>query len=219
MILTFLLLSLVFLISYPIIGFKVIKAFREKDKRKLHRNSALLLILFLVSGFYWRLLPGSDFVWIPIEKIREKNYNFETTGYKFNKGKSIYISESVRAFNGDGYSIWIYEIDNSTASYFKNPNDAFFSKHPRTELRSHWESEFWKKTPFDQAEQMFLDFAYSSLDDLEFELDDILNEEGNYYGYEYFMHDFNDSTAYVGDIDFYVICPKRKIIVIINHNT
>ncbi len=179
----------------------------------------MLIVLILIPGFFWRILPGSDFFWKPIEKIQEKNYNLELTGFEFNDGKLVYIDESERSFNGDGYSIWIYEIDEKTAKYFKNPNDEFFSKYPNTELRSNWKSEFWKKTPFDQKEQQFFNFAHSSLDKLKFELEDLLIEKGNYYAYEYYMHNFSDENIFIGNIDFYIICPNRKIIVKINHNT
>ena len=218
MILIILFFTLIILISYPIIGYKMIKAFRKKDKRKLYRLSALLLILIMIPGFFWGILPGSDLFWQPIEKVQEKNYNKELTGFEFKDGKLIHEYETERFFNGDGYSIWIYELDEKTADYFKNPDTTFFTEYPTTDLRNHWQSEFWKKTPFDKTEQKFLDFAHSSLDNLDFELEDLLNEKGNYYGYEYYLHNFGE-TELVADIDFYIICPNRKIIVKINHNT
>ena len=195
------------------------KAFLIKDKRKLYLLSGFLLIIILIPGVFWRILPGADFIWLPIDKIQEKSYNLEITGFEFNNGETFYEYESERAFNGDGYSIWIYEIDQITANYFKNPNDIFFKKHPRSELRSHWKTEFWKRTPFDKKEQQFLDFAHISLDKLDFELTDLLNEHGNYYAYEHYTHHFSDESVYIGNIDFYIICPNRRIIVKINHNT
>ena len=181
MILIVLLLTLAILISYPIIGFKIIKAIRKKDKRKLYRLSAILLILILIPGFFYRILPGSELFWQPIEKIQDKNHNEKLTGFEFYDGKLIYEYETERFFNGDGYSIWIYELDEETAEYFKNPNASFFTEYPTTDLRNDWESEFWKMTPFDKTEQKFLNFAHSSLDTLNFELEDLLNEKGNYY--------------------------------------
>ena len=219
MLLIILLLILALIISYPIIGFKIFKAIRSENKRKSYRLSALLLILILVPGFLLRILPGSDLLWKPIDNLQERNDNIEITGHKFNYGKEIFKYESERDFNGDGYSIWIYEIDENTANYFKDPNEDFFTKHPNRKYRKHWESEFWKRTPFNPKEQHFLEFANNTLDNLEFELKDVLNEQGNYYAYQYYMHDFSDGTLYVGNIDFFVICPKRKIIVKINHNT
>ncbi|WP_425077844.1 hypothetical protein [Psychroserpens sp. S379A] len=218
MLLIFLIIVLSLLTSYLVIGYRIFKAIRRKDKRKAYQLSLLLTLLILIPGFYLRILPGSNFFWKPIELAKEKNYNVELTGFEFNDGDLIYVYESERFFNGDGYSIWIYKIDEQTAEYFKNPNEEFFSKHPQTELRSHWIPEFWKKTPFDKKEQKFLDFAHSTLDELDFELEDLLNEKGNYYAYEYFIHDFTKSEV-VANIDFYIICPNRKFIVKINHNT
>ncbi len=219
MILIILFATLVLIISYSIIGYKIYKAFRKNDKRKLYTLTTFLIILILVPGFFLKILSSSDFFLEPVEIVQEKNYNQQLTGFNFNDGEKIYEFETERSFNGDGYSIWIYKIDDSTANYFKNPNSEFFVKYPKTEFKNHWKSELWKKTPFDKKEQEFLDFAYTKLDKLDFELEDLLNEEGNYYSYEYFMHDFNDGTVLIGDIEFYIICPERKIIVKINHNT
>lgn len=219
MILLFLFLTLIIIILYPIIGFKMFKAIRNKNKPKFYRLSAILLILILLPGFYWRILPGSDLFWKPIEKAQEKNYNLELTGFEFNDGDLIYEYETERVFNGDGYSIWIYKIDDQTADYFKNPKDEFFNEHPKTELRSHWQSEFWKRTPFDKEEQKFLDFAHSELDGLAFKLEDLLYENGNYYAYEYYVQNLGKLKFITGNIDFYILCPNRKLIVKINHNT
>lgn len=219
MLLLILILILCLLISYPIIGYRIFKAIRRKNKRKATLLSALLIILILVPGFYLRILPGSDIFWKPVEKVQEKNYNEELTGFEFNDGQLIYEYESERFFNGDGYSIWIYELDEKTSKYFKNPNTNFFTEYPSTEIRNHWQTEFWKKTPFNESEQKFLDFAHSSLDELDFELEDLLEEKGNYYSYKYYLHNYDKDKSIVGNIDFYIICPDRKLIVKINHNT
>ncbi len=219
MILIILLATLIIIISYPIIGYKIYKSFRKNHKQKLYKLTTVLVILILVPGFFWKILPGSEFFWRPIEKVQERNYNKELTGFKFSDGEKIYEYETERAFNGDGYSIWIYKIDDSTANYFTNPNSEFFAEYPKTELRNHWKSEHWKKTPFNKNDQKFLDFAHTELSQLNFELEDLLNEEGNYYAYEYYMHDISDENYFIGNIDFYIICPRRKIMVKVNHNT
>ena len=219
MLLIILLFILCLLISYPIIVYRIFKAIIKKNKRKAFILSTLLLILILVPGFYLRILPGSNIFWKPVEKVQEKDYNEELTGFEFNNGKLIYEYESERSFNEDGYSIWIYELDEKTSKYFKNPNANFFTEYPSTEIRNHWQTEFWKETPFKESEQKFLDFAHSSLDELDFELEDLLKEKGNYYSYQYYLHNFDNYESIVGNIDFYIICPDRKLIVKINRNT
>ncbi len=214
-----LIILVVLSIPYLVLGYLVAKSFRRKQKKNTTIYLVILLALIILPGFYFRLIPGSDLLWKPIDRIQERKYNQELTGFEFNDGKLIYKYESERAFNGDGYSIWIYKIDDKTSEYFKSPPDQFFTQHPSTKIRSHWKPEFWKRTPFDKKEQKFLNFAHCSLDELDFELEDLLNENGNYYSYEYYMHNFSEGTAYVGNIDFYIICPKRKLMVRINHNT
>ena len=214
MILLILFLTLIIVLIYPVLAWKMFKALKAKNKPKFYRLSVILLILILIPGFYFKIFPGSNLFWNPIEKAEERNYNVELTGFEFNDGELIYEYETERAFNGDGYSIWIYKIDDQTAEYFKNPKAEFFTKYPSAELRSHWETELWKKTPFDKQEKKFLNFAHSNLEELEFELEDLLYEKGNYYAYKYYMHSYG-----IGNIDFYIICPNRKLIVQINNNT
>ena len=142
MILLLMLLTFIIVLTYPIWALKMYRALKAKNKPKFYKFSIILIVLILIPGFYWKLLPGSNIFWNPIEKAEERNYNIELTGFEFNDGELIYEYETERAFNGDGYSIWIYKIDDKTADYFKNPKEEFFTEHPRTELRSHWEPEF-----------------------------------------------------------------------------
>lgn len=207
------------LLPYPIVGFYLIKAFLKKDHRKGYKLSVLLILMVLVPGFYFQILPGSNFIWGPIEKAKERKYNYELTGLEFNQGDLVYKYESERYFNGDGHSIWIHKIDNKAAEYFKKPNSEFFTKYPNSNFRDTWETECWKQTPSTEKDQKFISFASISIDDLDFELKDLLNEKGNYYSYEFYMHHSENSFSNIGNIDFYIICPKRMLFIKINHNT
>ncbi len=91
------LISFVCLVSYPILGFVIIKAFVKKDKKKFYKISILLLITILIPGFLWRIIPGSDFLWKPFDIIQERKYNKQITGYEFTYEDVIYEYNSVRS--------------------------------------------------------------------------------------------------------------------------
>lgn len=213
------LLFIFLLIAYPIIGYQLIKAFLNENKSKRNILFRWLIVTILVPGVFWRFLPGSNLIWTPIDNIYKKADNLELTGHKFIEGKKIYDHNTPRDFHGDGYSISIFEIDVNTAEYFKNPDETFFKKHPYRPFRKDWEYESWKKTPFESKEQTFLDFAYHDIENLNFTLNDLLNEKGNYYGYQYYLMKLSENRSHVMNIDFFIICPIRKIIVRINRNT
>ncbi|OUS19110.1 hypothetical protein A9Q93_02750 [Nonlabens dokdonensis] len=219
MFLFILLSTLVIFILYPIVAYRIYKSIRAKEKKRSYRLTFLMLFLLVLPNILWRTLPGSDIIWYPVDWVMIRNYNYELTGLKFSNGESVYKNESERAFNGDGYSINIYKLDDEVAQYFMSPNEDFFNNYPKRGIRDDWQITHWKKTPHNQSEKGFVGFAYSQLYDLNFELEDLLIEEGNYYAYKHDMYDVFDPDYYRGNIDFYIICPKRKIIVKINHNT
>lgn len=207
-------LTWLIVLTYPIWAMAMYRALKANNKAKFYKFSIVLIILILIPGFYWKVLPGTSLFWGPIERVQDRSYNQELTGLDFEYGEKVYQSETERSFHGDGYSIWIYKLDPNAAEYFKNPNSTFYTHHPDTEFRQEWRSEYWKKTPLKEKDKMFFQFAESSLSELDFELIDVLVEEGNYYAYEYKMHSYG-----IGNIDFFIICPERRLMVKINHNT
>lgn len=156
--------------------------------------------------------------------------------YKYTKpivGKAIaldevFIYESYREpLLGDGYSLYVYGIDDETAKNFRNPSKSFFSDFPlREPYHYKWICKSWTKCPIDTADRLFRKYALS-----EFEYGSsgppsqlkkaqklihvMLNEKGNYYAYRAFMHGENR----VGDITLFVLCPKRKKLIAIYSNT
>ncbi|MFT5777286.1 MAG: hypothetical protein ACI837_000217 [Crocinitomicaceae bacterium] len=218
MILFVLFLTLICLISYPIFGYKIVMALINNEKKEVRRLLIMLSVFILLPGFYWRALPGSNLLWAPIDRIYDIKHNVKLTGFGFDDGDLLYEYQSERSFHGDGYSIWIQQLDQRSISYFQKPDSTFFKNYPSDELRKGWQIEQWKKTPLDSSENQFFDFAHTSLPSLDFELEDLLNEQGNYYAYYFHLHKFNESNIIL-NIDFHIICPKRKLLVHINHNT
>lgn len=208
------------LISIPFIflAYQIFRATRKRNRKNIIVFSSIFLALILIPGYYFKLLPGSDFLWKPIDERKEKKYNHEITGLEFNLENPIYEYETERDFNGDGYSIWIFKLDDISANYFLYPDDDFFSKFPNVKIRNHWESEFWKSTPILENENSFFSFANHQVEGMKFSLKELINEEGNYYAYQYYIHNYSGDIR-IGNIDFYIICPKRKLFIHINHNT
>lgn len=154
------------------------------------------------------------------------NYFERVTGYKMNPDEE-YVYETMRSIHGDGYSIWVNKISDKDALYFENPTHLFFTKYPiKSDAREHWEQHKWKKGPMDSNEIEYLNFALDEELPIEKEysknlrawfslIRESMKSSDCLYSYNYLKHDEN----YIGNIDFYIILPKLRLLITINHNT
>ena len=138
-------------------------------------------------------------------------------------GPSIYSYDSGRAFNGDGYSIAVYELPQSIRDRFTSPDNHLFTEFPkRPDYRSHWKTVYWKQAPFDDSLSIFLEFALSAYDagktkGLEAHFDAIrtaLRKPTTLYALFY-----NNPGKYVGNIDLFIVDLEAGRFYMINHNT
>lgn len=145
----------------------------------------------------------------------------------------IYAHEGPRDFLlGDGYSLYVYGMSESNASSFYEPHETFFSNYPsKTRSGSKSQRRSWTRTPLVSSDSLFRRFAlqewdYSMFgqrtpvvktktDRIEELMGTLLEEEGNYYAYDAYMH----GTSTVGNISFYVLSPKDKWLMVIYFDT
>ena len=138
-------------------------------------------------------------------------------------GSPIFEYDSDRAFNGDGYSISVYELPPSIRTRFEAADETLLSDYPKhPSYRDHWSFERWRRSPFDEEFEEYLDFALSSYDagnasevTKHFEaIRSALKSEGSFYAFFY-----NRPSSYVGDVDFFVVDLVSGRLYSINHNT
>ena len=138
-------------------------------------------------------------------------------------GQPLFEYDSKRAFNGDGYSISVYELPSSVRTRFEAADERLlsdFPKHPH--YRDHWRFERWRRAPFDGRFKKYLDFALSSyhsdhvrgLADEFRSIREVLSGTGAYYAFFYYSH-----GDYLGDIDLFVVDLEGNRFYLINHNT
>ncbi len=211
-------LILVQLILYPVIIYRAFKAKLKKNKSSFKKHLIRLIILLIFSGLFFEKIPGSNYFWMPIDAIHQGFSNKSLTGKWFVSGKKIYEWAPERHFNGDGYSIRISEMDDDLVAYFQKPDSLFYTNYPKQSRRENWQTKPWRSTPMEEDDLDAYYFAFHTTDTLGFQLIDLLEEDGNYYSYQYYLHG-DDASKHYGNIDFYLICPKRKLIIKINHNT
>jgi hypothetical protein len=135
----------------------------------------------------------------------------------------IFMYDSPRAFNGDGYTLYVYPLPQAVSNRFAKADKDLLEYFPiRPEYRKHWDTVFWQETPFRADYKIYLEFALSHYerDDrnkLKKHFDDIrvaLKMSGNYYSF--FHYDLIDHPE---DIDFFLIDMVGHRLYIINNNT
>lgn len=150
----------------------------------------------------------------------------QITGKRFYPGSPIGQFHSSRSFTGDGYSIEIYTLPKRVVTYFGNPGRDF-RNYP---CPLWWFPEDccvvkWKTGIPDTKEQKFVDHAllqtylYSSLRDKK--ISELLRtaETSLYKDTTHYSYAYRITGDYVADIDFFIIDPVGKLLIIINHST
>lgn len=111
---------------------------------------------------------------------------------------------------GEGYTLYIYKFDKETAEYFENPDSAFFRNFPP----ANYSQIRWTPTPVKSGDMEILDFVTPVYAGWKGEIvtrqdfiKNIATQQGSYYAYRH-----------SGSTDFFIISPKERLVILINHN-
>jgi hypothetical protein len=185
----------------------------KKRWKRLGLQVAVPLAAFLV-------LMGVS--WI-VNELAHERYLEGLYDTRVDLGTPIFEYDSERAFNGDGYSISVYELPPPIRARFASADARLLSDFPkRPSYRDHWSFERWRRSPFDDKFQKYLDFALSSYDadrasGLSEQFDYIrkaLSGDRAYYAFFYYSH-----GDYPGNIDLFIVDLEGNRLYSINHNT
>jgi len=142
-------------------------------------------------------------------------------GRRFLLGSPRLSYDSRRSFNGDGYSIQVYDISEALSRWASSPPADFSTSYPvRPSVRSDWTGVRWRPTPISAEDQKFMEFALATYaDHKDFKeakelLEMLAKEPGHYFAYFYKMH-----GEYVGNLDFFLISPSKRVFISLNTNT
>ncbi|MDD3940734.1 MAG: hypothetical protein PHS04_11605 [Tissierellia bacterium] len=182
----------------------IVRLFRlyKKGKKISFSIQVSILSLFVIL-LTWELQI------FPLSKnfyIQERTT--ELTGLKFWCWKEFDYEEI--SAPSEGYSLDIFKFSESTAEYFKNPDNDFFTNFPPKEFADIK----WTKTPVNENEQEILEFVTpiyigwkGKIVDQQNFIRQIASKPGAYYSYKV-----------KGGTDFYLIDPEKRLVILINHN-
>lgn len=187
--------------------FKIVKFFIAKRYKIAIINTSILIIIVFGILLELRIIPlssANDF----------KNRTAELTGKQF-WSSSDFRHEDI-SVRGEGFTFEIYKLKPEIAEYFKCPPNSFFQKFPT----DNYSLTKWKKTPIKQSEMDKLEFItpmYGNwsenekrkIGDKQSLVKQIALESGSYYVFD---------TIIGKDVTMYLIAPKQKLIIWINHN-
>lgn len=158
-----------------------------------------------------------------VEKAAAKEYLNGIYDAEVAYGDPIFEYHSERAFNGDGYSIEVYELPASIRKRFEAADATLQGAFPKLPgMLEDWEVEPWREAPFDPGFERYLSFALSSYDDegkklLAGQFRDIraaLSRKGTFYSFFKFDHGSDP-----GNIDLFIVDLEGGRVYQINHNT
>lgn len=199
-ILLLLILVLVGLIFWIV---KIIKFYREKRAKEWKINAAILGLLVLFVCWELRIIPlASD--------LDFRNQTEDLTGKKFWCWNEYRYEEI--GIRGEGFTFEIYVLNDKMSKYFTNPDKEFLQSFPSEKFKT----SKWRETPILDTELVnYVTPIYGNWSqDLQKEIEDkqrivkeVAKDKGSYY-----------AVRQSNGTDLYLISPKRKIIIYINHN-
>lgn len=182
---------------------KIFKFYRQKRTKIAVINSVILGLLILTVCWELRIIPLSadwDF----------RNKTQELTGRQFWSWNDYRYDEI--GIRGEGFTFEIYQLNDQIANYFTAPDKVFFEQFPSEKF----ETTKWKETPILDTELVnFVTPIYGNWSQsLQKEISErqkivrqIAEDKGSYY-----------AVRQSNGTDLYLISPRRKIIIYINHN-
>lgn len=191
-------------------------AYRAARSRRYRRciGFSVLIAGLLWGGLFVGLTPGAS-------AYARYRYSRELFGRGFALGSPSHSYDSPRAFNGDGYSIEVFQISDALTRWVSSPPAEFRTTYPvLPSVRSRWSAVHWRPTSISADERKFLEFAlmeHADSKDLHAAkklLERLSNEPGHLFAYFYYMHDDR-----VGNVDFFLISPSERVFISVNHNT
>jgi len=138
-------------------------------------------------------------------------------------GPALFKYASDRHFNGDGYSIWVYELPATVRARFESADQRLLTKYPKSsDIEGRWRTEHWQQTPLVGEFEDGLQLVLSSYDakeapEISSHLEAIrqtLDAEGSYYALFYYR-----AIDRISDIEFFLVDLVNNRLYIVNHNT
>jgi len=182
---------------------KIFKFYKQKRTKIAVINSVIFGLLTLVVYWELRIIPLSadwDF----------RNKTKELTGKQFWSWNNYRYDEF--GIRGEGFTFEIYNLNDEVANYFTEPDKDFFEHFPIEKF----ETTKWKKTPILDTELVdFVTPIYGNwskslqkeIEEKQLIVRQVAKEKDSYY-----------AVRQSHGTDLFLISPKRKIIVYINHN-
>ena len=127
----------------------------------------------------------------------------------------LYKYTPERSFNGDGVSLYIFELPVSIRQRFENSDSRLISDFPkRPYYRDDWSTVSWREAPLSKEHKMYFDFALHASSSHAEELRESLSRAGTFYSF--FHYDHGDHPS---NVDFFIVDLEAGRIYEINVNT
>ena len=201
--LTILLLLILLSIGLIVWIARIIKFYRQKRNKAVTINVVILAFLILFVCWELRIIPLSA-------DLDFRNQTKDLTGKQFWCWNEYRYDEM--GIRGEGFTFEIYKLNDEMAKYFANPDKDFFQNFPSEKF----ETTKWRETPILDTEfvnyvtPIYGNWSMSLQKEIEKKqriVKEVVKDKGSFY-----------AIRQSHGTDLYLISPKRKIIIYINHN-
>ncbi len=165
-------------------------------------------------------------LWALANTIRAHEYSKYLSnifGANVTVGAAVFEYDTPRSFQGDGFSLVVYEAPESVRVQFENPDDKFTSEYPKRPLeRKDWLTRSWSKAPITPENAKYIRFALSEIpppNSGDFDVHTKAIREALSHGRAYYSFFYNEPNGNLGDIDFFIVDLEGNRVYLINQNT
>lgn len=186
-------------------AWRIVRAYRTGRKKSALVQAVLLAAIALPVLWMLEILPLS-------RNLRFQEQAEDLTGKSFWGWKRYSIDEA--SVQGEGYWLEAFTFNEEMAAYFAAPDEALFAHRP-TGWMSDRNFSGWKRCPVDTADRNYLEHAtlhFGGWSNDKIEWVDRVRQWGMTPGNLYAF------GGNVSSLDFFVINPKERAIVLIYDN-
>jgi hypothetical protein len=183
----------------------MVRAAMRKNWRKVG------LLIAVPVGFFALLSVATGIA----DSYSQGRYVKDTYDAEGDLGDPIFKYDSERAFNGDGASLYVFEIPASIQKRFGSPDTRLKSDFPkRPHYRDDWSEVPWTEAPLREEHEKYFEFALLAASKHRRNLQEALTRTGTFYSFFYYDH-----GDHPGNVDFFIVDLQGGRIYEINVNT
>lgn len=198
------------------LGWKAWKAFRTRRGIRTAIYT-MLTALMLWGGLEIGLVPGAAIY----HHLSITNRLF---GTPFLLEAPSFSHHTERSFHGDGFSMTVYSLSEAQVRHLREAGPDLFKRPEEPDYRDTWQKVPWQRSPMKKDEARYLHFCKDWPGESNVKAEEIVDQiesalAGTDCLYSYNYNENGEEKPYLADVDFYFVDFKRRLLILLNHQS